>query len=102
MHEHEYEFEELPLLTREGGYIGAFLDGTASISFEWCDAGYMDWGIDHFVFEGYKTGSECKTLFVTAESDPELFKLLEAALEKHFGEHIVEVLHDAFSWRSST
>jgi len=93
-HEYEFNFDELPLVTRFGGFCGAFLDGTAHLSYEWCSAGYTDWAVDAFEFDGYKVGERGQPLFVTAESDPELFKLLEAALDTHFGEHIVDLLTD--------
>ena len=91
-HEHIYKFDELPLVTREG-LRGAMIDGSAHLTYEWCDAGYMDWAVEAFEFDGYKLVAT-RPLLVTAESDPELFKLLEAALDAHFGEHIVDRLSD--------
>lgn len=92
MHEYEFTFDELPLLTRQG-FVGALLEGSAVISYELCD-GYMGWDVERFLFDGYKVGKQSKPLTVTAESDPELFKLLAAALDEHCGERIVDTLID--------
>jgi hypothetical protein len=92
-HNYEYEFDELPLVKREGGWIGALIDGVADITYEWCDAGYMDWGVESFVIDGYKLG-ESKPITITAESDPVLFKLMSEALEARFGDHIADRLSD--------
>jgi hypothetical protein len=93
-HEYELTFDELPLVTRFGGFCGAFLEGTAHLSYEWSSAGYTDWVVDAFEFEGYKVGEAGQPLIVTAESDPALFGVLKAALDASFGERIVDLLTD--------
>ena len=92
-HDYEYKFEELPLVKRDGGWVGALIDGAAHLTYEWCDAGYMDWAVEAFEIDGYSRGHS-KSLIVNTESDPVLFKLMAEALEARFGESIVDVLTD--------